>query len=238
MNQKKKIICISCIVLTFILICGLLFLVLKILPEKRALQQQQEQIRQYYEDKYELYRQENESFADYEVDVAFLGDSLTDGYDLEKYYPDLVTANRGIGGETTIGLEKRMQLSVYDLKPKVVVMLIGGNNLDTMFQNYENILIGLREHLPNTKVVLLSLSAMGKDWAHKNQLAAYNNVKIKALAEKYKFTYIDIFTLLLDPQTDEIRAEYTNDGVHFTHEGYVLLTNAITPVLNTLLTEE
>ena len=103
MNQKKKIICISCIVLTFILICGLLFLVLKILPEKRALQQQQEQIRQYYEDKYELYRQENESFADYEVDVAFLGDSLTDGYDLEKYYPDLVTANRGIGGETTIG---------------------------------------------------------------------------------------------------------------------------------------
>ena len=88
MNQKKKIICISCIVLTFILICGLLFLVLKILPEKRALQQQQEQIRQYYEDKYELYRQENESFADYEVDVAFLGDSLTDGYDLEKYYPD------------------------------------------------------------------------------------------------------------------------------------------------------
>ena len=131
-----------------------------------------------------------------------------------------------------------MQLSVYDLKPKVVVMLIGGNNLDTMFQNYENILIGLREHLPNTKVVLLSLSAMGKDWAHKNQLAAYNNVKIKALAEKYKFTYIDIFTLLLDPQTDEIRAEYTNDGVHFTHEGYVLLTNAITPVLNTLLTEE
>ena len=116
-------------------------------------------------------------------------------------------------------------------------MLIGGNNLNTMFENYENILIGLQQNLPQTKVVILSLTAMGRDWAYKNHLAAYNNVKIKALSEKYNFTYIDLFTLLLDSETDEIRAEYTNDGVHLTDEGYIVLTNAITPVLNALLSE-
>ena len=71
-----------------------------------------------------------------EIDVAFLGDSLTDGYDLEKYYPEFKTANRGIAGETTGGLESRLQVSVYDLKPKVCVMLIGANNMDTMFKLY------------------------------------------------------------------------------------------------------
>ena len=216
---------------------SLLFLFLKYLPEQREQAWIEEQVRQYYEAKYEQYRQENESYADYEVEVAFLGDSLTDGYDLKKYYPNLITANRGIGGETTIGLEQRLKLSVYDLKPKLVVMLIGGNNLNTMFENYEDILIGLQQNLPQTKVVILSLTAMGKDWAHKNKLAAYNNVKIKALAEKYHFTYIDLFTLLLDPETDEIQAKYTNDGVHLTDEGYIVLTQAITPALNALLSE-
>ena len=182
--MKKYFIIISSILIIFITV-ALLILVLKVIPEKKEEALLKEQILQYYESKYQQYRLENDKYADYEVDVAFLGDSLTDGYDLSKYYPQFTTANRGIGGETTFGLESRMELSVYELKPKVVVMLIGGNNLNTMFDNYENLLKGLQENLPDTKVILLSLSAMGRDWAHKNQLAAYNNVKIKALAEKY-----------------------------------------------------
>jgi lysophospholipase L1-like esterase len=237
MHKKKLYFSILISTLALLAIGVLLFMLLKYIPEQKEQALIKEQVRQYYEAKYQLYRQENEDYDDYEVEVAFLGDSLTDGYDLKKYYPNLITANRGIGGETTIGLEQRLTLSVYDLKPKVVVMLIGGNNLNTMFENYEDILVGLQQNLPQTKVVILSLTAMGRDWAYKNHLAAYNNVKIKALSEKYNFTYIDLFTLLLDPETDEIRAEYTNDGVHLTDEGYIVLTNAITPVLNALLSK-
>lgn len=67
------------------------------------------------------------------MDVAFIGYSLTDRYDLEEYYPQYVTANRGINGDTTFDIEKRLQISLYNLKPKVAVMLIGVNNPDTMF---------------------------------------------------------------------------------------------------------
>ena len=235
MKHRKKIKYIFTLILSLLVIGALLFLFLKVIPEKKEQVLLQEQILQYYEAKYLQYQQENEAFQDYEVDVAFLGDSLTDGYDLTKYYPQFTTANRGIGGETTFGLESRMALSAYDLKPKVIVMLIGGNNLDTMFENYEFLLKGLQQNLPDTKVILLSLTAMGRDWSHKNHLAAYNNVKIKALAEQYGFYYIDIFTPLLDPSTDEIRAEYTTDGAHLSHDGYVVLTEAITPVLHQLL---
>ena len=177
------------------------------------------------------YEAENEKYGDYEVDVAFLGDSLTDGYDVKKYYPQYLVSNRGIGGETTIGLEERMQVSLYDLKPKVAVMLIGANNMDTMFDNYESILLGFQENIPNTKIVLLSLTSMSGEWGKKNQLAAYNNVKIKMLAEKYGYEYVDLYSALLNLDSGEIYPEYTTDGGHLTREGYEVLTAKITPAI-------
>ena len=215
-----------------------IYLFTVILPEKREREERERLVREYYESKYEIYREENEKYDDYEVDVAFLGDSLTDGYDLAKYYPNIVTANRGIGGETSYGLEGRMALSVYDLKPKVAVMLIGGNNLDTMLDNYENLLIGMRDNLPETKVVLVSLTAMGRDWAFKNKIAAYNNVVIKKRAAKYGFEFVDVYTPLFDETTGELNSSYTNDGVHFNESGYRVVTDALTPVLNNLLSEK
>ena len=215
-----------------------IYLFAVILPKKREREEHERLVREYYESKYEIYREENEKYDDYEVDVAFLGDSLTDGYDLAKYYPNIVTANRGIGGETSYGLEDRMALSVYDLKPKVAVMLIGGNNLDTMLDNYENLLIGMRDNLPETKVVLVSLTAMGRDWAFKNKIAAYNNVVIKKLAAKYGFEFVDVYTPLFDETTGELNSSYTNDGVHFNESGYRVVTDALIPVLNNLLSEK
>ncbi len=204
-------------------------------PEKEKEAALQQAIREYYAAKLEQYETENQRYDDYEVDVAFLGDSLTDGYNLSAYYPQYVTANRGISGETTIGLEQRLKVSVYDLKPKVAVVLIGANNMDTMLDNYESILIGLRDNLPNTKIVLLSLTAMGDEWGKKNQLASYNNVMIKILSEKYGFTFVDLYTPLMDVTTGQVFDGYTVDGGHFTPKGYEVVTAQITPVLEELL---
>jgi lysophospholipase L1-like esterase len=66
-------------------------------------------------------------------------------------------------------------------------------------------------------------------------MAAYNNVSIKLLAEKYGFTFVDLFTPLYDVSIGEVYAGYTVDGGHFTHEGYTVVTSLITPVLNALL---
>lgn len=236
--MKKKIFLIIAIVLAVAMIAGIVYYFAVVLPEQKEQEERQKMVEQYYADKLALYRQENEAYADYEVDVAFLGDSLTDGYDLAKYYSQFKTANRGIGGETTHGLEKRLQVSVYDLKPKVAVILIGANNMDTMFENYENILIGLQENLPDTKIVLVSLTSMGMDWGRKNQLAAYNNVMIRKLADKYGFTFVDMYTPLFDETTGQIREAYTTDGGHLTHEGYQVFTETLTPVLSALLAAE
>lgn len=234
--RNKTFLAISGIVLAVALIVSAVAVFGFVLPQQRRQDEQERLVQAYRDAKMEQYRQENEKYADYEVDVAFLGDSLTDGYDLAQYYPQYVTANRGIGGDTTFDLERRLQVSVYDLKPKVAVMLIGANNPDSMLDNYEQILIGLKKNLPDTKILLLSLTAMGGEhWGSKNQLAAYNNVTIKLLAHKYGFTFVDLFTPLYDVSTREVYAGYTVDGGHFTPEGYEVVTAQITPVLRELL---
>ena len=222
--------------LTFTLILGAVFYFAVILPKREEEKQWSKMVQEYRDNKFRQYHEENEQYDDYAVDVAFLGDSLTDGYDLEQFYPQFVTANRGIGGDTTFTLEERLQLSVFDLKPKIAVLLIGANNMDTMFDNYESILKGLQDNLPDTKVVLLSLTAMGGEhWGPKNQLAAYNNVKIKLLADKYGFTFVDLYSALYDVSIGEVYEGYTVDGGHFTEKGYSVITAEVTPVLEELL---
>lgn len=233
--MKRKILIAISVLLCLALMAALVVYFAVIRPKNIQKREHQEAIAQYHSQKMERYRQENQQYEDYQVDVAFLGDSLTDGYDLEKYYPQYLVCNRGIGGDTTFDLEARLQTSVYDLKPKVAVMLIGANNLQTMFDNYENILIGLKNNLPNTKIVLLSLTNMGQDWGQGNHLAAYNNVKIKKLAQKYGFAFVDLYSPLMDLSTGEIYPEYTTDGGHLTDRGYQVLTAQITPVLEQLV---
>ena len=231
--KRKTCICIA-VAAVLLLAAGIVAAVL--LAQAKEEQNTAQMVAEYRAAKRQRYEQENQQYADYEVEVAFLGDSLTDGYDLAKYYPQYVTANRGIGGDTTYDLQARLPVSVYDLKPQVVVMLIGANNPETMLENYEDILIGLRDNLPDTKVVLLSMTAMGGEhWGRWNGQACLNNVSIRLLAEKYGYTYGDLYTPLFDVNTGEVREGYTVDGGHFTPKGYEVLTAHITPVLESLL---
>ncbi|MBQ3115419.1 MAG: hypothetical protein IJC07_00135 [Clostridia bacterium] len=232
---KKRFSIIIVFILCLGIFAGSFYCYFSVIPRQKERAERERLVKEYYDKKVKIYQAENEQYADYEVDVAFLGDSLTDGYDLKKYYPQYLTANRGIGGDTTFGLENRLQVSAIDLKPKVVVMLIGANNFHTMLDNYESILIKLKVGLPESKIVLLSLTAMGGDWAKNNDIAKQNNVEIKRLAEKYNYEFIDLFTPLLDPITNEVYDGYTVDGGHFTATGYEAVTAKISPVLERLL---
>ena len=237
MGNSKRFWMIVIAVICVISIAVSLFFLISYQKERRHQAQLAQQVQEYTRSKLEAYAAENEAYADYEMDVAFLGDSLTDGYPLDEFYPQFQVTNRGIGGDTTFTLQARLQTSVIDLKPKVIVLLIGGNNLDTMFDNYEDILRTFQQQLPQTKVVLLSLTSMSGDWARKNELAALNNVKIQLLAQKYGYEFVDLFTPLFDLQTGMLHDAYTSDGAHLTREGYAVVTAAVTPVLEKLLAE-
>src|SRR6185437_1636261 len=64
--------------------------------------------------------------------VVFMGDSITDGWDAPNmggFFPGKPYLNRGISGQTTPQMLIRFRPDVIDLKPKVVVILAGTNDL-------------------------------------------------------------------------------------------------------------
>src|SRR6202042_3682931 len=61
--------------------------------------------------------------------VVFLGDSITDFWRLNEYFPDRDFVNRGISGQITSQMLGRMKADVLDLHPEAVVILAGTNDL-------------------------------------------------------------------------------------------------------------
>jgi len=61
--------------------------------------------------------------------VVFLGDSITEGWALDQYFPGKSYVNRGIGGQTTPQMLVRLYPDVIDLKPAAVIILAGTNDI-------------------------------------------------------------------------------------------------------------
>lgn len=78
------------------------------------------------------YRLANEELKKRPADpqrVVFFGDSITDLWKLEDYFPGRPYVNRGIGGQTTPQMLVRMYPDVIDLKPAALVILAGTNDI-------------------------------------------------------------------------------------------------------------
>jgi lysophospholipase L1-like esterase len=61
--------------------------------------------------------------------VVFMGDSITDGWRLDEYFPGKPYVNRGISGQVTSQMLVRMYPDVIDLKPTAMVVLAGTNDI-------------------------------------------------------------------------------------------------------------
>ena len=237
--MRKKIIITVCIVLAAAAGAGFFFGISSCVKRRKEAAERERLMREYVENKMAVYAEENAAGGDYEI--IFLGDSLTDGCDIAKYYGEYRASNRGIGGDTTAGLIDRLQVSAYDAHPQVIVLLIGGNDilggksLDSVCENYDTIIMGIRQHQPDTKIVWCSLSPLGKDWAKHNDTVISCNESIRGFAGDYGCAFVDIFTPLCDTRTGEIFDEYTVEGVHFTDAGYKVVSAAVKEALREAL---
>ena len=78
------------------------------------------------------YHQANQELKTLPADpgrVVFLGDSITDFWKLDEYFPEKPYVNRGIGGQTTPQMLVRMYPDVIDLRPGAMVLLAGTNDV-------------------------------------------------------------------------------------------------------------
>ena len=196
----------------------------------------------YYNEHVSSYRVQNSNLS--KGQIVFLGDSITDLYHLDDYYADLDKAcyHRGIGGDTTSGVIKRLQVSLYDIEPSEIVLMIGINDLnggktnEEVIKNYKFILDDIKTHLPSAKVFTMSILPMDdrmEGYVHvstQNEKVMEVNTSIQQLAIEHSYTYLDLFTLMKD-ENNKLISSYSDDGLHPNAWGYQVWTNLLKPLL-------
>lgn len=178
-----------------------------------------------------------------EARVVFMGDSITDSWDDEKYggfFPGKPYVDRGISGQTTPQMLLRFRADVIDLHPKVVVILAGTNDLagntgPTTFEAIEDNLTSMAELAKSNsiKVVFASILPVS-DYEQRQGKPIIQTVrrppeKIKALnewmrsyASKNKLIYLDYYSAMMD-EKGFLKDELSEDGLHPNAKGYAVM---------------
>jgi len=167
--------------------------------------------------------------------VVFMGNSITQGWIemVPEFFAGRDYINRGIGGQTTPQMLIRFRQDVIHLRPKVVVILAGindiaGNTGPSTLEMIEDNLHSMTElaQANGIQVVLCSvLPAYDFPWRPGQEPAGKVvelNRRIQAYASRVGAVYCDYFTAMAD-ERNGLPAALSDDGVHPNREGYAVM---------------
>jgi lysophospholipase L1-like esterase len=168
--------------------------------------------------------------------VVFMGDSITDGWGKKygQFFPGKPYINRGISGQTTPQMLIRFRPDVIALKPKVVVILAGtndiaGNTGPSTLEMIEDNLTSMVElaQKNDIKVVLSSVMPVcdyiqNQTKRRPNETIIELNKWIKQYASTHNALYLDYYTPMLD-EKGVFKQELTYDGLHPNSAGYEVM---------------
>lgn len=184
------------------------------------------------------------------VDLLFLGDSITEWWShspevFDKYYGNLNAANFGIAGDQTQHVLWRIENGELDnIKPKVVVLLIGINNGQNTAEQIaaanRKILDVIHDKLPETRVLLLAVFPNGgdptADWvpAQRARIKSLNQT-LASYDDGKQVRFLDITDKFLD-EKGGIPVDLMPDGLHPSAKGYEVWAEAMKPLLDEMMT--
>jgi lysophospholipase L1-like esterase len=176
--------------------------------------------------------------------IVFVGDSITQEFQIHEFFPHQVMYNRGIGGDTTQGLLTRLEESVFGLKPKLVVLQMGTNDFPVLKlspeQSLKNLQLVVQQILSvqsRIKIVLVSVYPIHEPTLNfKRKAEDYRtNARIRVINAGLKeiagVHFVNVFDLLLDAQ-GQLNMNFSRDGLHLNAKGYEVVAAAIAPWIN------
>jgi lysophospholipase L1-like esterase len=169
--------------------------------------------------------------------VVFLGDSITQGGLWHEWFAGAPVLNRGIDGETSADLLRRVDSAVRD--PLAVFLLIGTNDLtwgislQRIVANVRALLAEIERRAPGTPVVLQSV--MPRTPRFRDDLRLLNRA-YRQLADSSgeHVRYLDLWPALADDHGD-LRAEFTEDRLHLNGPGYAAWVDVLRPLVDASL---
>jgi lysophospholipase L1-like esterase len=178
--------------------------------------------------------------------IVFFGDSIIAAW--ETIFPDFFVGktyiNRGINGQTTSQMLLRFRPDVIELKPKIVIVLAGtndiaGNTGPTTPEMILGNLISMCElaKVNTIKVVLCSiLPAYDFPWRRgmepADKIEALNTM-ILNYAKANDIAYVDYYSAMVDDRKG-LKSVYSQDGVHPIKEGYKIMGDIVEKCITNL----
>lgn len=184
--------------------------------------------------------------------ILFTGSSLMEMFPVAEYVLsdglELTVYNRGIGGTTTDDFIEEIDTVLFDLAPAKLFINIGTNDInfredgepwqEHLLTNYSRILSMIQERLPQTKVYVMAyypvnttIPEAGNGFgARTNEAINDTNLKVRELAEKFGYKYIDVNDGIKD-ENGNLKAEYTIEGMHMYAGGYKPVYEALKPYI-------
>ena len=169
--------------------------------------------------------------------VVFFGDSITDNWKLEQYFPGEPYVNRGIGGQTTPQMTVRFRQDVIDLHPRVVVILAGtndiaGNTGPMRNADIEADLASMAE-LAKTHGVRVILSSLlpvhnytpkAQDFFMQRPMARILELNqwLKEYCSINQIVFLDYYPALVD-EKGLLKRDLSEDGLHPNDAGYKIM---------------
>lgn len=184
--------------------------------------------------------------------VVFFGDSITDIWKLEDYFPGKSYLNRGIGGQTTPQMLVRFRQDVIDLHPRAVVILAGtndiaGNTGPMRLEDIEADYASLAELARANHITVVFSSVLPvHNYTPKSQdfFAQRPPEKILALNRWLKeyctvngLVYLDYFTALADDK-GLLKRGLAEDGLHPNPAGYKIMAPMADAAIDKALAEK
>ena len=171
--------------------------------------------------------------------VVFFGDSITDIWHIEEYFPGKPYVNRGIGGQTTPQMLVRFRHDVIDLQPRVVIILAGtndiaGNTGPTRLGDIEGNYASFAElaRTNNIKVIYSSVlpvhnyTERSKDFFAQrppDKILALNRwLKDYCATASSGCVYLDYFSSMVDDK-GLMKKDLAGDGLHPNAAGYKIM---------------
>lgn len=174
--------------------------------------------------------------------IVFLGDSITQFYNLDKYYKNYNVVNSGVAGNKIDDILSDLKNRVYRYNPSKVILLIGINNIindQNVNDIYDKIVFVVNEINKNrryTKIYIQSVYPINEsdndkifaDYRNKNYNSTIRklNSKLKNYCHNKKnIKYVDVYSKLI--AGNQLKLEYTYDGLHLSEKGYDIITSKI-----------
>ena len=165
--------------------------------------------------------------------VVFLGDSITQGGLWDEWFPDVAVLNRGIGGERSDEVLRRLDTAINE--PTAVFLLIGTNDimalkpLDEAVRNVAAILDGIEQRAPGTPVFVQSVMPRGA--AYRAEVLALNRRYVDLVANRPDhIRYVDLWPAL-ETGDGVLNPEFSRDRLHLNGLGYRAWTTILEPLV-------